>query len=135
MIHSPRLTVSPVVNIVSIEICIVLLNFEKYLKMGTDGRTDNMCETIITTSRGYMVGRVDQKGFSFYVWSKQDEWREAVFWQICDTFFPWKVDNIQVGTLATLQESRNIHHFTIPLAACIVLRCKTWNTSSVSKRV
>ena len=42
MIHAARPTVSPVVNIVLLEICFVFLDFEQWGR--TDGRTDNTCE-------------------------------------------------------------------------------------------
>ena len=55
MIHSARPTVLPVANIVFALFC-----FARFWKVGTDGRTDNMCKNNDPYRPWLWVGRVDQ---------------------------------------------------------------------------
>ena len=60
MIHSARPTVSPVVNIV---FAWNLFCYARFWKVGTDGRTDNMCENNDHYHPWLWVGQVDQMVF------------------------------------------------------------------------
>ena len=63
MIHSAIPTVSPVLTVFSLEICFVLLDFDKWglTYVRTDRRLDNMCENNDHYRPRLWVGRVDQE--------------------------------------------------------------------------
>ena len=60
MIHSARPTVSPVANIVFALFC-----FARFWKVGTDGRTDDICKNNDPYRPWLWVGREDQYEFYF----------------------------------------------------------------------